>query len=165
MQPRGLPYKEFIAATVEEYLSGDYGVDKVMAEELAQTEWEIRQQVENAKRLPQGQLKQSNSHAGFGLKGVWLGESPEENARKKVEHKTSRKIKISKTAYKALSTKQVLSVPDVEWLLSGDTDFLPKCAKGLGFPEYETRLKGFKTWKVYDWIQRFSKGMAITVKA
>ena len=47
MLPRGLSEEEFKKQTVQEYLQGEYGLDREQAEELAQIEWNIRQNVEN----------------------------------------------------------------------------------------------------------------------
>ena len=73
MVPRGVSESEFKRLTVDEYLRGDYGVNRTVAEELAEVEWQIRQEVENARRLPHGQLRDTNSRAGFGLKSCHHG--------------------------------------------------------------------------------------------
>ena len=64
-------------------------------------------------------------------------------------------LRISTTAYKALRKKAILTKEDVEWLLCGDDEFLPKRAKGLNFPNFVPRFRGFRTWDVYEWIDKF----------
>lgn len=158
---RGVSEDEFKRLSVEEYLHGDYGINLAAAEELAEVEWQIRLEVEGIRRMPTGVRKSSNSHAGFGLKGLWLGEKE----KKPQHHPTNKEILISKVAYKALRTKVALSTDDISWLLSGEVDFLTKFARPLGFPAYEPRLKGYRTWRVYDWLASHSKRGKIKVKA
>mgnify|MGYP004620282931 CR=1 FL=1 len=61
----------------------------------------------------------------------------------------------SNQLYKALRKKAILTKEDVEWLLCGDDEFLPKHAKGLNFPNFVPRFRGFRTWAVYEWIDKF----------
>lgn len=57
MLPRGLSEEEFKNQTVQEYLQGEYGLDREQAEELASQEWSIRQDVENLARVKKVKLK------------------------------------------------------------------------------------------------------------
>ena len=148
MLPRGLSEEEFKEQTVKEYLAGGYGLDKEMAEELAQTEWEIRQEVENHTKVKKVQLKEKNDHAGFGKHGLAMHQNRTIKAG-------DQELRISTTAYKALRKKAILTKADVEWLLCGDDEFLPQHAKGLDFPRYSARFGGFRTWEVYGWIDKF----------
>lgn len=146
MLPRGLTEEEFKEQTVQEYLQGDYKVDRAMADELAQIEWDIRQEVEsNSHRLKKVELKEKNTHPGFGDRGIAMHRAKEIKAGSQV-------LRMSPTAYRALKTKAILTKADVEWLFCGDDDFLPKYAKGLNFPNYMPRFGGFRTWAVYEWI-------------
>ena len=148
MLPRGLSEEEFKEQTVKEYLEGGYGVDREMAEELAQTEWEIRQEVENQFRMKKVVLKEKNDHAGFGQHGIAMHQN-------RVIKAGNQELRISTTAYKALRKKAILTKADVEWLLCGDDEFLPKHAKGVNFPNFDPRFGGFRTWAVYEWIDKF----------
>lgn len=148
MLPRGLSEEEFKEQTVKEYLQGGYGVDREMAEELAQTEWEIRQEVENQFRMKKVVLKEKNDHAGFGKRGIAMHQNRTIKAG-------DQELRISTTAYKALRKKAILTKEDVEWLFCGDDEFLPKHAKGLDFPIFIPRFGGFRTWAVYEWIDKF----------
>ena len=58
MVPRGVSKSEFKRLTVDEYLRGDYGVTREVAEELAEVEWQIRQKVEVMRRMPSGVRKE-----------------------------------------------------------------------------------------------------------
>ena len=161
MVPRGVSKSEFKRLTVDEYLRGDYGVTREVAEELAEVEWQIRQKVEGMRRLPSGVRKQSNPRAGFGLKGIWLGEK-----EKKPQPQPSEKlIVVSSMAFKALRSKGALSPADVSWLFSGETEFLFKYARPLGFPSFEPRIKGYRTWRVYEWLGLHAKHGKIKVRA
>lgn len=137
MLPRGLSEEEFKNQTVQEYLQGEYGLDREQAEELASQEWSIRQDVENLARVKKVKLKKKNDHAGFIIKAG------------------TQELRLSTTAYKALRKKAILTKEDVEWLLCGDDEFLPKHAKGLNFPNFVPRFRGFRTWAVYEWIDKF----------
>lgn len=163
MLPRDLNEKEFKRLTVKEYLSGDYGVTREIAEELADVEWQIRLDVENSKRLPRGELRASNEHAGFGLRGMWLGtkEKPKEDLGAIPSHRV---ICVSRVAFKALRMKGALSVEDISYLLSGADDFLTNYARPLGFPEFEPRIHGYRTWKVYAWLDKFAHNGRIKVR-
>lgn len=57
MLPRSLSEEEFKKQTVQEYLQGEYGLDREQAEELANQEWNIRQNVENHTKVKKVQLK------------------------------------------------------------------------------------------------------------
>lgn len=162
MLPRDLNEKEFKRLTIKEYLSGDYGVNREIAEELADIEWQIRLDVESAKRLPQGPIKSSNDHAGFGLKGMWLG--TKEKAEDAPQGPTHRIIPVSRVAFKALRMKGALTVEDISYLLSGADDFLTNYARPLGFPEFEPRIHGYRTWKVYGWLEKFARNGRIKVR-
>lgn len=116
MLPRGLSEEEFKRLTVKEYLQGGYGVDKQMAEELAQTEWEIRQEVENQFRMKKVVLKEKNDHAGFGKRGIAMHQNRTIKAG-------NQELRISTTAYKALRKKAILTKEDVEWLFCGMMSF------------------------------------------
>lgn len=148
MLPRGLSEEEFQRLTVKEYLQGGYGVDKQMAEELAQTEWEIRQEVENLTRVKKVKLKEKSERQGFGKHGIAMHQNRTIKAG-------DQELRISTTAYKALRKKAILTKEDVEWLFCGDDEFLPKHAKGLDFPIFIPRFGGFSTVAVYEWIDKF----------
>jgi hypothetical protein len=163
MVPRGVSESEFKRLTVDEYLRGDYGVTRAVAEELAEVEWQIRQEVENARRLPHGQLRDTNSRAGFGLKGMWLG-TKEKKPDAPAAVPTHRTITVSRVAFKALRTKGALSVEDISYLFSGADDFLSCYARPLGFPEFEPRIKGYRTWKVYGWLEKFARHGRVKVR-
>jgi len=146
--PRGLSEEEFKRLTVKEYLDGGYGVNKQTAEELAQTEWEIRQEVENHTRVKKVELKEKSERQGFGKYGIAMHQAKEIKAG-------SQTLRISRTAYKALRKKPILTKEDIEWLLCGDDDFLPKHSKSLDFPPYIARFGGYRVWAVYEWLDKF----------
>ena len=148
MLPRGLSEEEFKKQTVQEYLQGEYGLDREQAEELAQIEWNIRQNVENHTKVKKVQLKEKNDHAGFGKCGIVMHQN-------RIIKAGDQELRISTTAYKALRKKAILTKEDVEWLLCGDDEFLQKHAKGLNFPNFVPRFRGFRTWAVYEWIDKF----------
>ena len=139
---------EFKRLTTDEYLQGGYGLDREQAEELAAQEWSIRQEVENLARVKKVKLKKKNDHAGFGKRGIVLHQN-------RIIKAGDQELRISTTAYKALRKKAILTKEDVEWLLCGDDEFLPKRAKGLNFPNFVPRFRGFRTWAVYEWIDKF----------
>ena len=139
---------EFKRLTTDEYLQGGYGLDRDQAEELAAQEWSIRQEVENLARVKKVKLKKKNDHAGFGKRGIVLRQN-------RIIKAGDQELRISTTAYKALRKKAILTKEDVEWLLCGDDEFLPKRAKGLNFPNFVPRFRGFRTWAVYEWIDKF----------
>ena len=139
---------EFKRITTDEYLQGGYGLDREQAEELAAQEWSIRQEVENLARVKKVKLKKKNDHAGFGKRGIVLRQN-------RIIKAGDQELRISTTAYKALRKKAILTKEDVEWLLCGDDEFLPKRAKGLNFPNFVPRFRGFRTWAVYEWIDKF----------
>ena len=139
---------EFKRLTTDEYLQGGYGLDREQAEELAAQEWSIRQEVENLARVKKVKLKKKNDHAGFGKRGIALHQN-------RIIKAGDQELRISTTAYKALRKKAILTKEDVEWLLCGDDEFLPKRAKGLNFPNFVPRFRGFRTWAVYEWIDKF----------
>ena len=139
---------EFKRITTDEYLQGGYGLDREQAEELAAQEWSIRQEVENLARVKKVKLKKKNDHAGFGKRGIALHQN-------RIIKAGDQELRISTTAYKALRKKAILTKEDVEWLLCGDDEFLPKRAKGLNFPNFVPRFRGFRTWAVYEWIDKF----------
>ena len=139
---------EFKRLTTDEYLQGGYGLDREQAEELAQIEWNIRQNVENHTKVKKVQLKEKNDHAGFGKCGIVMHQN-------RIIKAGDQELRISTTAYKALRKKAILTKEDVEWLLCGDDEFLPKHAKGLNFPNFVPRFRGFRTWAVYEWIDKF----------
>ena len=139
---------EFKRLTTDEYLQGGYGLDRDQAEELAAQEWSIRQEVENLARVKKVKLKKKNDHAGFGKRGIVLHQN-------RIIKAGDQELRISTTAYKALRKKAILTKEDVEWLLCGDDEFLPKRAKGLNFPNFVPRFRGFRTWAVYEWIDKF----------
>ena len=139
---------EFKRLTTDEYLQGGYGLDREQAEELAAQEWSIRQEVENLARVKKVKLKKKNDHAGFGKRGIVLRQN-------RIIKAGDQELRISTTAYKALRKKAILTKEDVEWLFCGDDEFLPKHAKGLNFPNFVPRFRGFRTWAVYEWIDKF----------
>ena len=139
---------EFKRLTTDEYLKGGYGLDRDQAEELAAQEWSIRQEVENLARVKKVKLKKKNDHAGFGKCGIVMHQN-------RIIKAGDQELRISTTAYKALRKKAILTKEDVEWLLCGDDEFLPKHAKGLNFPNFVPRFRGFRTWAVYEWIDKF----------
>lgn len=139
---------EFKRLTTDEYLRGGYGLDREQAEELAAQEWSIRQEVENLAHVKKAKLKKKNDHAGFGKRGIVLHQNH-------IIKAGDQELRISTTAYKALRKKAILTKEDVEWLLSGDDEFLQKHAKGLNFPNFVPRFGGFRTWAVYEWIDKF----------
>ena len=139
---------EFKRITTDEYLQGGYGLEREQAEELAAQEWSIRQEVENLARVKKVKLKKKNDHAGFGKRGIVLHQN-------RIIKAGDQELRISTTAYKALRKKAILTKEDVEWLLCGDDEFLPKHAKGLNFPNFVPRFRGFRTWAVYEWIDKF----------
>ena len=139
---------EFKRLTTDEYLQGGYGLDREQAEELAAQEWSIRQNVENHTKVKKVQLKEKNDHAGFGKCGIVMHQN-------RIIKAGDQELRISTTAYKALRKKAILTKEDVEWLLCGDDEFLPKHAKGLNFPNFVPRFRGFRTWAVYEWIDKF----------
>ena len=130
MLPRSLSEEEFKKQTVQEYLQGEYGLDGEQAEELAQIEWNIRQNVENHTKVKKVQLKEKNDHAGFGKCGIVMHQN-------RIIKTGDQELKISTTAYKALRKKAILTKEDDE--------FLPKRAKGLNFPNFVPRFRGFRT--------------------
>ena len=148
MLPRSLSEEEFKNQTVQEYLQGEYGLDREQAEELASQEWSIRQDVENLARVKKVKLKKKNDHAGFGKRGIVLHQNH-------IIKAGTQELRLSTTAYKALRKKAILTKEDVEWLLCGDDEFLQKHAKGLNFPNFVPRFRGFRTWAVYEWIDKF----------
>ena len=113
MLPRSLSEEEFKKQTVQEYLQGEYGLDREQAEELAQIEWNIRHNVENHTKVKKVQLKEKNDHAGFGKCGIVMHQN-------RIIKTGDQELKISTTAYKALRKKAILTKEDVEWLLCGD---------------------------------------------
>ena len=139
---------EFKRLTTDEYLQGGYGLDREQAEELAAREWSIRQNVENHTKVKKVQLKEKNDHAGFGKCGIVMHQN-------RIIKAGDQELRISTTAYKALRKKAILTKEDVEWLLCGDDEFLQKHAKGLNFPNFVPRFRGFRTWAVYEWIDKF----------
>ena len=56
MLPRSMSEDEFKKQTVQEYLQGEYGLDREQAEELANQEWSIRQDVENLAHVKKATL-------------------------------------------------------------------------------------------------------------
>ena len=148
MLPRSLSEEEFKKQTVQEYLQGEYGLDREQAEELANQERSIRQDVENLAHVKKAKLKKKNDHAGFGKRGIVLHQNH-------IIKAGDQELRISTTAYKALRKKAILTKEDVEWLLCGDDEFLQKHAKGLNFPNFVPRFRGFRTWAVYEWIDKF----------
>ena len=148
MLPRSISEDEFKKQTVQEYLQGEYGLDREQAEELANQEWSIRQDVENLAHVKKAKLKKKNDHAGFGKCGIVMHQN-------RIIKAGDQELRLSTTAYKALRKKAILTKEDVEWLLCGDDEFLQKHAKGLNFPNFVPRFRGFRTWAVYEWIDKF----------
>ena len=101
MLPRSLSEEEFKKQTVQEYLQGEYGLDREQAEELANQEWSIRQDVENLAHVKKAKLKKKNDHAGFGKRGIVLHQNH-------IIKAGDQELRISTTAYKALRKKQFL---------------------------------------------------------
>lgn len=126
MLPRSLSEEEFKNQTVQEYLQGEYGLDREQAEELANQEWSIRQDVENLAHVKKAKLKKKNDHAGFGKRGIVLHQNH-------IIKAGTQELRLSTTAYKALRKKAILTKEDVEWLLCGDDEFCQNTQKVLIF--------------------------------
>lgn len=126
MLPRDLSEEEFKKQTVQEYLQGEYGLDREQAEELASQEWSIRQDVEDLARVKKVKLKKKNDHAGFGKRGIVLHQNH-------IIKAGTQELRLSTTAYKALRKKAILTKEDVEWLLCGDDEFCKNTQKVLIF--------------------------------
>ena len=174
---------EFKLLTTNEYLQGGYGLEREQAEELAAQEWEIRQEVESLKIHP-ARLKDSNPRPGFGKKALLISEKSivseltragikSVNAGVKLKHKKTavvdksqgvKEFCVSTDALKALQTKAVLTSDDVTAVFSGDAEFLGKYAQSLNFPRFETRISGYRSWKVYEWIGTYAKRKKIRVR-
>ena len=174
---------EFRRLTTNEYLQGGYGLEREQAEELAAQEWEIRQEVESLKIHP-ARLKDSNPRPGFGKKALLISEKSivseltragikSVNAGVKLKHKKTavvdksqgvKEFCVSTDALKALQTKAVLTSDDVTAVFSGDAEFLGKYAQSLNFPRFETRISGYRSWKVYEWIGTYAKRKKIRVR-
>lgn len=189
MLPRSLSEEEFKNQTVQEYLQGEYGLDREQAEELAAQEWSIRQEVESMKPRS-ARIKSSNSRHGFGKNAILIKKEKKStvsgptrkgiksaNAEVKTKVKPKRKktaavgrsqehkeFRISTDALKALQTKAVLTSDDITALFSGDAEFLTGYAQPLNFPKFEPRIAGYRSWKVYDWIGTYAKRKKIRVR-
>lgn len=189
MLPRSLSEEEFKKQTVQEYLQGEYGLDREQAEELAAQEWSIRQEVEGMKPR-HVMIKSSNSRHGFGKNAILIKREKKSiaswtarndiksaNAEVKTETKPKRKktavvdkpqetkeFRVSTDALKALQTKAVLTSDDITAVFSGDAEFLSKYAQSLNFPKFEPRIAGYRSWKVYDWIGTYAKRKKIRVR-
>lgn len=180
---------EFKRLTANEYLQGEYGLDREQAEELAAQEWSIRQEVENTKPHS-ARIKESNSRHGFGKNAILIkrekklitswptrSDVKSENAEVKAVAKPKRKktaavgrsqehkeFRISTDALKALQTKAVLTSDDITALFSGDAEFLTGYAQPLNFPKFEPRINGYRSWKVYEWVGTYAKRKKIRVR-
>ncbi len=181
---RGLDEDEFKRLTIEEYRT-QYAVPLEEATELAEVEWQIRQEVESMKKLPTAKLKTYNPDPGFGLHGVWLGkEKPNANPQRKRAPakplprisetprdqivKSRRGLRIvysgpdgvTKRAYidgvisRSLRHKPTLTRREVEHIFCDDLEFMAG-VRAMGFPNREGGV--YKTWRVFDWIDRFSQ--------
>lgn len=173
---------EFKRLTTDEYLLGEYRLDREQAEELAAQEWNIRQEVENRKPH-HARIKSSNSRHGFGKNAILIKREKKAvasqptrndikavNAGVKTETKPKRKktavvdkpqetkeFRVSTDALKALQTKAVLTSDDITALFSGDAEFLTGYAQPLNFPKFEPRINGYRSWKVYEWVGTYAK--------
>lgn len=189
MIARSTTETEFKRLTANEYLQGEYGLDRERAEELAAQEWSIRQEVEGMK-FRHARLKESNPRHGFGKNAILIkrekklitswptrSDVKSENAEVKAVAKPKRKktaavgrsqehkeFRISTDALKALQTKAVLTSDDVTALFSGDAEFLTGYAQPLNFPRFEPRINGYHSWKVYEWVGTYAKRKKIRVR-
>lgn len=162
MLPRNLNESEFKRLTVENYMGADYCLSREDAMELADWEWQIRQEVESMRHMPTAELKSSNPRPGFGLRGVWIKsvERPEPKARVS----KNKVFIVNREILLTLRHKRVLSPTDICSLMSGDKEFLPCYARALDFPAYEVKAGGYVCWKVYDWIMKHQRAMKIKAK-
>lgn len=164
MQPRNLTEREFKMATVAEYLS--FGLTLPQARAAADEEWKIRQEVE-AMRLKSVKLKTYSAVKGFGHTPINLETPGSKSRRSKVEHGELHqvKFKLSAEARERLKSKAVLSVDDVNDLLCGDQRFLVEYARLVGFPAYEPKLRGYRCWKVYDFLRPYKRVLKIDLRS
>lgn len=161
MQDRNLSEQEFLRQTALKYLMGGYGLTRRQAEMAAAEEWQIRQEVNSMTHFRSVPRKTSSSTSGFGkariyLKGTHRLAPPEYEVVS---------FPISKEARERLQHQAVLSVDDVNELMCGDKKFLNEYARIAGFPPFEPRIRGFRTWKVYEFLRPFKRTVKINMRS
>ena len=82
-----------------------------------------------------------------------------------LRRKAHKITQIDRDARERLQHQAVLSVDDVNELMSGDKKFLNEYARIAGFPPFEPRIHGFRTWKVYEFLRPFKRTVKINMRS
>jgi hypothetical protein len=158
MQSRELTEQQFKDETVASYMV-QFSLTKEQAELAAQKEWTIRQEIEANPRFKKVKQKKKSTTAGFGQYRIKLSEKEHEQPKQFVSFSIDAKVR------KELAKVDPLSVEDINRLFSGDESFLIEYARLVGFPEFDTKINGYKCWKVFEFIKPFKRVLKIDLRS
>lgn len=157
--PRDYDHAAFLQQSTQDYLAGGFGLSLQQAVELAEQDWEIRQEVERdydkIKRAHMVSCPAVRSvRAGFGQNPLRL--TPEPRAKK--AHTNTTRVVYFKLDLSVLerATCRYLTPSEVDALFCGDRRFLRDFAAYVNFPSYSTRYKGYKRHAVGAWVATHS---------
>lgn len=124
--PKNTPYEEFIKTNIEIY-QREYGLDKESAQECAQIEWDIRQEVKHTK-LKDMKKAFLNPTPGFGTKPIHItrelesGTAAEPVYLSEEEHKRRGREKGHAVASQNARLKKIQKIDSVRALAKAQSD-------------------------------------------
>lgn len=162
MQPRNCTKEDFFRISINE--STRYGINIKLAKQIAEREWDIRQELIKDNYKYKITKKASVNTSNFGHEPFVLMPKKPKTKISKLRQRIV--FNIDKELYKELLNKNIWTKSDITSIVSNDSnkDFFKEISEAkLAFPNFSARLNGYQSWKMIDWFKPYIKNKKIVI--